>query len=102
MKIGRIIIISGPSGSGKTTLYKKLLASRKLKDKVVKSISVTTRSRRSGEVDGRDYIFLKSEEFLQKREKGYFLESQKVFDSYYGTPAENVKKLLQAGKYVLL
>lgn len=102
MTPGRIIIISGPSGSGKTTLHKKLLASRKLDGKVVKSISVTTRPRREREVHGRDYIFMERKDFLKKQKAGYFLESQKVFDYYYGTPRKNVEALLKAGKYVLL
>src|SRR5689334_16611038 len=102
MSSGRIIIISGPSGSGKTTLHKKLLASRRLKGKVVKSISATTRPRREGEIDGRDYIFLNQDDFVKKQKTGYFLESQKVFDYYYGTPAQNVEALLKKGKYVLL
>jgi guanylate kinase len=101
-KSGRIIIISGPSGSGKTTLHKKLLASAKLKGKVVKSVSMTTRSRRAGEKPGRDYIFISPRQFESKQKAGHFLESQKVFDYHYGTPAGNVKKLLRKGKYVLL
>ena len=102
MTPGRIIIISGPSGSGKTTLHKKLLASRGLKGLVVKSISATTRPRRKGEISGRDYLFLGKKDFLEKQKTGYFLESQKVFDYYYGTPAKNVEDLLKKGKYVLL
>lgn len=102
IKPGRIIIVSGPSGSGKTTLHKKLLASRKLKGKVVKSVSVTTRPRRPGERAGRDYIFLTPKPFLAKQAAGQFLESQKVFDYYYGTPARNVEQLLRKGKCVLL
>ena len=100
--LGRIIIISGPSGSGKTTLHKRLLASPKLKGRVVKSVSATTRSRRTGERPGRDYIFLSLKTFLAKQAAGHFLEAQKVFDSYYGTPARNVARLLRKGKYVLL
>ncbi|MBF0490820.1 MAG: ATP-binding cassette domain-containing protein [Candidatus Omnitrophica bacterium] len=55
IKPGKIIILSGPSGSGKTTLHKTLLESPLFKDKIVKSISVTTRGRRTGEREGRDY-----------------------------------------------
>lgn len=102
MTPGRLIIISGPSGSGKTTLHKKLLASRKLDGKIVKSISVTTRPRRDKEVHGQDYIFMNQDDFLKRQKTGYFLESQKVFDYYYGTPRKNVEELLKAGKYVLL
>ena len=102
MSKGKIVIISGPSGSGKTTLHKKLLLSRRLKGKLVKSISATTRPRRLGEREGRDYLFLTQKEFLKKRKAGYFLEWQKVFDSYYGTPKQAVLRLLKRGRNVLL
>ena len=99
---GRIVIVSGPSGSGKTTLHKMLLASPKLKDRLVKSISATTRLPRAGERDGKDYIFLTPNQFLSHRRQGYFLEWQKVFNQYYGTPNRCVQQLLRQGKNVLL
>ena len=99
---GRIVIISGPSGSGKTTLHQKLLASRKLRGKLVKSISATTRARRPGEKDGRDYLFLTRKQFLHRIRIGYFLEWEKVFDNYYGTPKKKVEALLHSGRNVLL
>lgn len=102
MKKGKIIILSGPSGSGKTTLYKKLLAGRKTKNRPVKSISVTTRPKRAGEKHGRDYFFISKKMFQYKKRSGHFLESEKVFDNYYGTPSKNVRDLLRAGKNVLL
>lgn len=99
---GRLIIISGPSGSGKTTLHKRLLLNRKFKNRLVKSISATTRSPREGERNKKDYIFLKEEDFIRKISKHYFLEFQKVFNHYYGTPKNNVLRLLRDGKHVLL
>ena len=102
MRPGKIFILSGPSGSGKTTLYKKLLVSKKLKGTLVKSISATTRAKRLGEENGRDYLFLSLEDFREKIEQEHFLEWQKVFDNYYGTPKKNVETLLQSGKNVLL
>jgi len=102
MEKGKIVIISGPSGSGKTTLHENLLESRKLKSGLTKSISVTTRPKREGEKNGRDYIFVSPKMFLYKRRKGHFLESEKVFGNYYGTPNKNVRDLLRAGKNVLL
>lgn len=99
---GKIFIISGPSGSGKTTLYKKLLASPRLKGRLVKTVSVTTRSMRPGEKNGRDYFFVSLKMFFYKRKAGHFLESMKVFDNYYGTPSKQVRDLLRAGKNVLL
>ena len=102
MRKGHIIIISGPSGSGKTTLSKQLLASQRLKGKLVRSISTTTRPKRGGEKHGRDYLFISKKMFLYKKRMGHFLESEKVFCDYYGTPHKRVRKLLREGKYVLL
>lgn len=102
MKNGRLIILSGPSGSGKTTLHKALLQSAALKGKLVKSVSVTTRPKRLGERHGRDYFFMSREQFLGKKKSGHFLESQRVFQHYYGTPQHNVLDLLKRGKHVLL
>ena len=102
MSRGNLFIISGPSGSGKTTLHKKLLASKRLKGTLVKSISITTRPIRAGEKNGRDYLFVSLKKFLYKVKAGHFLEWQKVFENYYGTPKKNVEGLLRLGRNVLL
>ena len=102
MNKGKIIILSGPSGSGKTTLYKKLLASRRMRNKLVKTISVTTRPVRPGERDGRDYFFVSRKMFTHKRRVGHFLESERVFGNDYGTPQKQVRDFLAEGKNVLL
>ena len=102
MTKGKIIIISGPSGSGKTTLYKKLLASKKFKGRLAKSVSITTRPKRKGEKHGRDYMFVSLKMFAHKKRSGHFLESEQVFGNRYGTPSKNVRDLLRAGKNVLL
>lgn len=102
MKRGKVIIISGPSGSGKTTLHKALLENKTLKRKLVKSISITTRFPRPGEKGGKDYLFISQKLFFHKRRADHFLEWQKVFDNYYGTPKRAVENLLRHGKNVLL
>ena len=102
MKCGKIIILSGPSGSGKTTLHQKILKNPAFKKILVKSLSATTRLPRSGEKDGRDYLFLSKKEFLAKQKRGEFLESMQVFDNYYGTPKKQVDAALKKGKNVLL
>ena len=96
---GKIFIISGPSGSGKTTLYKKLLAEDK---DLVKSVSVTTRVKRPGEKHGRDYIFMTPKMFQYKVRAGHFVEHEKVFGNYYGTPKKSIRDLQRTGKDVLL
>ncbi len=99
---GRFVIISGPSGSGKTTLHNRLLDSPRLKGLLVKSISATTRARRPGERHGRDYLFLSPAAFKHKIRRGNFLEWQKVFGNYYGTPKRQALTLLNKGANVLL
>ena len=98
----RIVIISGPSGCGKTTLHKALLLNPLLKGRIVKSISATTRAKRPGELSGRDYLFLSTKIFEGRIQKGYFLEWEKVFDHYYGTPRKQALNLLKKGINVLL
>ncbi len=99
---GRFVIISGPSGSGKTTLFKDLLASPRLKGKLVRSISATTREKRTSERNGKDYIFLTLAMFESRIKSGYFLEWEKVFDNYYGTPKRQALNLLKKGIHVIL
>lgn len=101
-KKGKIIILSGPSGSGKTTIHEKVLLSKKLKGKVARSVSMTTRKKRQGEKNRRDYFFISVKMFLYKVRAGHFLEWARVFDHYYGTPLKYVRDLLKSGKSVLL
>lgn len=86
---GRLFIISAPSGAGKTTIVKGAL--QKLTDMRL-SVSWTTRNPRNGEVDGRDYIFVSREDFEALIKKDGLIEWAKVFEEYYGTPKENLKK----------
>lgn len=99
MSRGRIIILSGPSGSGKTTLYQKLLQTN---PNLSKSISVTTRSKRPGETHGKDYFFVSPKMFEYKIRMGHFLEYEKFFGNYYGTPRRYVLDLMRQGQSVLL
>ena len=71
-------------------------------DQVVQSISCTTRNKREGEIDGKDYHFLSKEEFMRRRAAGEFLESAELFDNLYGTLEKDVDELLDQGKHVIL
>lgn len=99
---GKIFVISGPSGSGKTTLLAKLLHDKKIGRILVKSCSVTTRPRRAGERQGRDYFFVGKNEFNRLLKAKKILEWTRYLGYYYGTPKEFVDKQLQAGKNILL
>ncbi len=99
---GKIFIISGPSGSGKTTLLQRLFKNKKLKNSVVKSISFTTRPRRSGERKNKDYFFISEKEFKQKRSAKKIIEWTKYLSYYYGTPKEFVEQQLEKEKNIAL
>ena len=95
---GLMLVLSSPSGAGKTTLSRLLLRSDR---KVELSISVTTRPKRRGEINGRDYHFIDHARFDAMVAKGELLEWAEVFGHRYGTPRLPVTKALQAGRDVL-
>jgi guanylate kinase len=95
---GLMLVLSSPSGAGKTTLSRLLLRSDR---NVELSISVTTRPKRRGEVDGRDYHFIDRTRFEEMAKRGALLEWAEVFGHRYGTPRAPVLKALQAGCDVL-
>ena len=96
------MIVSGPSGAGKTTVLDGVFARASLP--LAKSVSVTTRKPRPGEVDGVDYHFISAEDFQKRQKRGEFLECFEVFASgqWYGTPEKGVVEDLAAGKWVVL
>ncbi|MEQ8267805.1 MAG: guanylate kinase [Parvibaculum sp.] len=95
---GLMLVLSSPSGAGKTTLSRRLLDSD---PEIEMSVSATTRKARPGEVEGRDYFFLSTEDFGIMRNRGEFLESAKVFGNYYGTPKQPVEDALARGRDIL-
>jgi guanylate kinase len=97
---GRLVVVSGPSGSGKSTLVRRVLARPEVQATL--SISATTRAPRTGEVPGRDYLFLSRDAFEEARSRGEFLETAEVHGNLYGTPAAPVRAELEAGRCVLL
>jgi guanylate kinase len=96
---GFIFVISAPAGTGKTTLMKMLLDEFPT---IMESVSCTTRPPRPGEIDGKDYHFLKEELFQKKVADGEFLEHVKVFNHYYGTLRRHVEEGQEKGKHVVL
>lgn len=96
---GIIFILSAPSGAGKTTLYNEL---REIYPDIKLSVSCTTRARRNGEVDGRDYRFLSARQFETMRARDEFAEWAKVHDFLYGTPRKPLDSSIHAGEDILL
>lgn len=95
----KIIVISSPSGGGKTSIVKNIL---KNFPEIIFSVSATTRPKRKNEIDGVDYFFISEKEFLDKIEKDEFIEWERFYDYYYGTPKELIKKTLESNKSILL
>ena len=85
-----MIILSSPSGVGKTTITKKL--QQKYQNLKI-SISHTTRSPRSNEIDGVDYNFITKKKFKELINKKKFYEYAKIFENYYGTLKQNVDEI---------
>ncbi|MBQ2508471.1 MAG: guanylate kinase [Bacteroidales bacterium] len=95
----KAILFSAPSGSGKTTIIKQL---HQYFDCFEFSISATCRSPREGEVDGKDYYFLSTEEFCQRVDRNEFLEWEEVYEGIrYGTLRSEVERIWEKGNVII-
>ena len=97
MNKGLLVVMSGPSGAGKSTVYSKVIEMTGMK----RSVSVTTRSPRPGEVEGVSYYFRTEEQYQQMIAAGEFLETAEVHKNFYGTPKAPVFENLENGYDVL-
>ena len=95
---GLLLILSSPSGAGKSTLSRKLMA---WDQDLSFSVSATTRSPRSGEVDGREYYFKTRAEFQAMVKDGQMLEHAEVFGNFYGSPRGPVEDAMTQGRDTL-
>jgi len=95
---GLMFVLSSPSGAGKTTLSRMLIAETPA---LQMSVSATTRPKRPGEVDGKDYFFVDHAQFEKMVANGELLEWATVFDNRYGTPRAPVEAALSSGQDVL-
>jgi guanylate kinase len=98
LRRGLLFVMSSPSGAGKTTLSRRLLEADPA---ISMSISVTTRTPRPGEVDGKDYHFISKDQFEAMIAGGELLEWANVFGNLYGTPRKPVETALDQGRDVL-
>jgi guanylate kinase len=96
---GRLIVLTGPSGVGKGTLMRSLLQRH---PELYYSVSVTTRSPRPGEINGKNYYFISRSKFEQLVAQGEFLEWAEFAGNYYGTPREAVLNKVKSGQLVIL
>lgn len=96
---GSIIVISGPSGAGKNTVYDEI---KKKSDRIVQTVSVTTRAPRLNEKDGVDYYFVTEEQFRKLIDNNEFIEYVQYGKNYYGTLKSEVERLASDGNIVIL
>lgn len=99
MKRGTFFVLSGPSGSGKGTVLKEVL---RKSDRIVYSVSATSRGPRAGEVDGINYYFKSREEFETLIKADAFIEYTETYGNYYGTLKSEVEKAIVNGKNIIL
>ncbi|MCB9994751.1 MAG: guanylate kinase [Hyphomicrobiaceae bacterium] len=95
---GVMLVIASPSGAGKSSTTRRMLAEN---PNLSMSVSVTTRPRRNGEVDGVDYYFISVDEFRRMQAAGELLESAEVHGNFYGTPAARVDELISEGRDIV-
>jgi guanylate kinase len=98
-RLGRVFVVSSPSGGGKTTVVDRLLEQHR---GIARSVSVTTRSPRPGEVQGKDYRFVTPESFARLRRDGRLLEWARVHGAWYGTLKGPVLRRLARGQSMVL
>lgn len=99
MKKGTFFVLSGPSGSGKGTVLQEVL---RKSERIVYSVSATSRSPRAGEVDGINYYFKSREEFETLIKADAFIEYTETYGNYYGTLKSEVEKAIVNGKNIIL
>jgi guanylate kinase len=95
---GFLLVLSSPSGAGKTTIARQLVAGD---PRLALSVSVTTRPRRPGEVDGRDYHFIDRARFGELLARGELLEHATVFGNNYGTLRQPIEEALAHGRDIV-
>jgi guanylate kinase len=91
---GLYIVVSAPSGTGKTSILREVL---RMCPNLLFSVSYTTRPRRPGEKDGKDYYFITEEAFKDKLDRGEFAEWEENYGYLYGTSSKTMKEFLQKG-----
>ena len=94
----KIIIISSPSGAGKTTICKKIIKKNK---NITLSVSYTSRPIRKREKQDVDYNFVEKKQFINLKNKNFFIETAKVFDHLYGSPYKNINIAFKKNKHIL-
>jgi guanylate kinase len=97
-KRGVMLVLASPSGAGKSSISRALFEDD---PNIALSVSVTTRARRTDEIEGKHYHFIDIAEFHRMQAAGELLESAEVHGNFYGTPASRVEERLSQGRDIL-
>ena len=100
-KLGKIVIISSPSGGGKTSICRRLMSPSRRRQGWTFSVSYTTRAKRRGERDGREYFFVNEERFEELARQDFYAEQFKVHLYRYGTPRRPIETVRRRGGVML-
>lgn len=95
----RIIVVAAPSGAGKSSFVEKITAEN---DKLHDLVTYTTRSMRAGESQGKPYFFISNDEFIKRRDNGFFIESAQVHTNHYGASYEQLELAWSQNKVVIM
>jgi guanylate kinase len=95
---GVMLVLASPSGAGKSSISRALFEDD---PNIALSVSVTTRARRTDEIEGKHYHFIDVSTFKRMRDDGELLESAEVHGNFYGTPRAKVEERLSAGRDIL-
>ena len=95
---GVMLVLASPSGAGKSSISRALFEDD---PNIALSVSVTTRARRTDEIDGKHYHFIDVPAFKRMQQDGELLESAEVHGNFYGTPRARVEERLSAGRDIL-
>ena len=99
---GRLFIVAAPSGAGKTSVVTNVISKLSPFIPIERVITFTTRPVRPGETNGIDYYFLSQEEFLKRKEEGFFLETTKYNGYYYGSPISMIQDMKNGKSFIII
>jgi guanylate kinase len=101
-KKGKVFVVSAPSGAGKTTVVTEVIKRVSKEIPIERVITYTTRTQRNNEVNGKDYHFLSHDEFENKRENGFFLETTEYNGKLYGSPSSIIPDLELGKSFIFI
>ena len=99
-KTGKIFVVASPSGCGKTTIVNKVLKQFGHELNLHMVATYTTRKRRNHEIHGKDYHFVSKEEFLEREQANFFLETNEFNGNLYGSPASIIEQTKQGKSFI--